>query len=83
MSKPSIQEIASAMTNPGIETDSPRIDPDTVQIPGYGRVTRDQAKREAIARMRMVADALDGGKNVPSHAIELTAAFMMACCQDV
>ena len=69
MAKPTIDQLAE-MIDPQSEVE------DLTAIPGYGRVRPDQAKSEAITRLRMIADALEAGKNVPRSAIDLALDFL-------
>lgn len=69
MDKPSIDQIAEMM-------EPPAEGEDMVTIPGYGQIQVSQARTEAIARLRMIADALEAGKNVPLSAVDIAVNFL-------
>ena len=69
MSKPTPTQLAEMM-GPQEEV------PGQVNIPGYGRIQQDKAKREVITRLRMIADALEDGKTVPISALNIAVDFM-------
>lgn len=75
MSKPTIAQLAE-MIGPIDAGEPPTERGDLVTIPGYGQIRVDQARTEAVARFRMVADALEAGKNVPFDVVELATEFL-------